>query len=114
MTTRLKNSYVKHFDFTKNEYLEGYNNHFEGIIQSDGQIVGVMVNSFGELSSLTGKIYRLWRFRFLNGVATGYPNHPNGAPYIKFAFVTNKRSYGLLLGQRGFVFIRCDRIKEPS
>ena len=108
MHTYLKNSYVKHFDFTGREYVEGTDNNFEGIIQSDGQVVGVMVNSFGELSTLTGKVRRLWRFWFLLGRATGYPNFPNGAPYFNVAFVSNKFSYGFLLSQKGFVFIRCE------
>jgi hypothetical protein len=111
MKTLLTNSYIKHFDFNNIKYREGYDNHFQGVIDEDGTVVGSCVNSYGNPSSLNGKIYRLWRFRFLVGRATGYPDFPNGAPYYKFAFVRNNKTYGILMGQRGIVYISLTRTK---
>ena len=109
--TTLSDSYVKHFVLTRKTFVEGKDNKFQGYINDDGIVAGAMINSYGIPSILSGHIYRFLCFRLLLGRATGYPSHPDGAPYIKIGFVTPKYSYGILGARRGFTFIRLKRTK---
>ena len=111
MKTLLTNSYIKHIDLTRNKYREKRDNHFHGVLDEDGTIVASFINSHNNPSILEGRVYRLLCFRLLIGRASGYPRYPNGAPYYKFGFVTKRNSYGLLLGQRGFVTVKLKRTK---
>ena len=109
--TKLSDSYVKHFCFSRTKWVEGKANQFDGWMTHDGEVAGTMINSYGELSVLQGKVYRLLFLRLLIGRATGYSKFPNGAPYIQFGIATRKNILGILLAERGVTYIKVKRTK---
>ena len=103
---RLTQSYIRHFMFFGNyEYTEGWNNNVLGVTHTDGSVYATFTNSVGKESFLQAKLHRFWIFRALIGKAMGYPNHPEGAPYISFGIQLNDRFHMILLAPQGFVYV---------
>ena len=105
--TQINGSYVRHYDWKETpEWTENGDNHFTGLITTDGYLAGTMINSYGLPSVLEGRIHRFLCFWMLIGRATNYPNYPEGAPYYQFSVASRHHLRGILLGQQGFVYVK--------
>ena len=61
----LFDSYLKHYGFSKKEYVEGDKNNFTCELSTDHTFKGRFINSFGDFTTITGRWgdYRNMLFR---------------------------------------------------
>tara|TARA_B100001057_G_C22793464_1_gene928594 strand:+ start:240 stop:593 length:354 start_codon:yes stop_codon:yes gene_type:complete len=105
----LFDSYLKHYGFSKKEYVEGDKNNFTCELSSDHTFQGRFVNSFGDFTTINGRWGHVLNVLFwFKGNAKGYKQYPNGLLYVGIAFRKGKVLYMFLpgAGLRNLLYVR--------
>lgn len=83
----IDDSYVKHLNNKGVKYVEGYDNHFVGVLnEQNNKFYAKFTNSFGKDSSVNGEWRKLGFIYLLWGKAYGYNEYPDGLFYAGVGF----------------------------
>lgn len=115
----LFDSYLKHYGFSKKEYVEGDKNNFTCELSTDHTFEGRFINSFGDFTTINGRWGDLRNvFFWFRGNAKGYKQYPLGLLYVGIAIRRGKKLHMFLpgAGLRNLLYVRVriERLKRDS